>query len=486
MQVSTADRLGGAEAIAMQLHRAYRARQHHAKLAVGRKNTSEPGVIQIRQNVGHAWKRLWWSLHHRLQPYYGRMTGARSLLRMCHRLAEPAGLIDSLCGFEDFRYPGTHRLLELGDDTPDVVHCHNLHGKYFDLRVLPQWSKQTALVLTLHDAWLFTGHCAHSFDCERWRTGCGQCPDLGIYPAIRRDGTDRNWQRKREIFAKSRLFVATPCRWLMDQVERSILSPAVVDARVIPNGVDRSVFRPGNMSAARRALGWPPDADILLFAANGVRKNQWKDFATLRRALNILASRQTDRHLLFVALGDAAPTERFGKVELRFVEFQSDAQTVARHYQSADLYVHAARVDTFPNTILEALACGVPVVAGAVGGIPEQIRPLARGKTTRNDSDGFEADTATGVLVPPGDAEALAEQVTRLLRNDSLRKRMSDNAARDAADRFDHSNQADAYLDWFREIRASQVHDRAGRAKASLRVPDVTRERRNAVAVIQT
>jgi glycosyltransferase involved in cell wall biosynthesis len=460
LQISTADRLGGAEAIALGLHRAYRARRHHATLGVGRKTGCEPGVMHIRQDVGHPWKRLWWGLHHGLQPSYGRTRGARSLLRACQRLAEPAGLWDTLRGIEDFRYPGTHHLLELTDRMPDVVHCHNLHGKYFDLRALPYLSRQTPLVLTMHDAWLMTGHCAHSFDCERWKTGCGQCPDLGIYPPIRRDATAGNRQRKRDIYAKSRLFVATPCRWLMEQVEQSILRPAVVDARVIPNGVDRSIFRPEDKTAARHALGLPLKADILLFAAKGIRDNRWKDFPTLRQALNTLARRSTDRRLVFVALGEAAPAERIGDTELRFVKFQQDARTVARHYQAADLYVHAARVDTFPNTILEALACGVPVVATAVGGIPEQIRSLANGTTTKGLPNGYDAENATGALVPAGDAEALALQIGRLLDDDVLRMRLADNAARDAADRFDHIDQADAYIDWFRAIRAGNAGDR--------------------------
>jgi hypothetical protein len=58
-------------------------------------------------------------------------------------------------------------------------------------------------MLTLHDAWLLSGHCAHSFDCQRWKTGCGECPDLDVYPASPRDATACNWRRKREILAEA-------------------------------------------------------------------------------------------------------------------------------------------------------------------------------------------------------------------------------------------------------------------------------------------
>src|SRR5439155_11546406 len=119
---------------------------------------------------------------------------------------------------------------------PDLVHCHNLHAKYFDLRVLPWLSRQVPVVLTLHDAWMLSGLCCHSFDCERWRTGCGQCPHLTLYPTIYPgipDATHLNWKRKRKIYRRSRLYVATPSRWLMQKVKQSILAPAVIEARVI-------------------------------------------------------------------------------------------------------------------------------------------------------------------------------------------------------------------------------------------------------------
>src|SRR5262249_35811923 len=147
-------------------------------------------------------------------------------------------------GIEDFRYPGSRRLLQLTPQQPDLVHGHNLHGGYFDLRILPELSAQVPVVLTLHDAWLLSGHCSHSFDCERWKTGCGRCPDLTIYPAIRRDATASNGRRKRTIYQRSRLHVAAPCQWLMDKVNESILALGAVETRIIPNGVDRTTFHP--------------------------------------------------------------------------------------------------------------------------------------------------------------------------------------------------------------------------------------------------
>jgi glycosyltransferase involved in cell wall biosynthesis len=363
-------------------------------------------------------------------------------------------VLDTYRGVEDFRFPGTWQLLKLTPQPPDIVHCHNLHGGYFDLRALPWLCQQVPVVLTLHDAWLLSGHCGHSFDCERWKTGCGHCPDLTIYPAIRKDATAYNWRCKQEIYSKSRLYVATPCHWLMKKVEQSMLAPAVAEARVIPHGVDLSIFQPGDRRAARAALNLPQDAMVLLFTANGIRQNLWKDYQTMRAAVAQLAERLHDRRVLFIALGEDAPAERIGHAQVDFVPYQQDRYVVARYYQAADVYVHAAKVDTFPNAVLEALACGTPVVATAVGGIPEQVKgfALAHGGSHSLDLNRSGVDEATGILVPPGHAEWLAHCLELLISDAFLRHRLSTNAACDAQWRFDLNRVVEAYLDWYRAI----------------------------------
>jgi glycosyltransferase involved in cell wall biosynthesis len=112
--------------------------------------------------------------------------------------------------------------------------------------------------------------------------------------------------------------------------------------------------------------------------------------------------------------------------------------------------VHAARADTFPTAVLEALASGVPVIASAVGGIPEQIH--SEGAT------GSGATEPTGVLVPPGDPVALATAIGDLLADDGRRHRLGAAAARDARDRFDAQRQTSVYVDWAEEIVAESAH----------------------------
>ena len=462
LQVNTVDNRGGAARIAWTLHRAYQKLGLRAWMAVGQKFSDDPAVLLIPNQEATAWATRT-GLKAASVALDSGFWGMRRLGKALRSVAELGRMWDLSQGIEDFRYPGTWRLLELTSELPDIVHCHNLHGGYFDLRALSWLNQQVPVVLTLHDAWLLSGHCAHSFDCERWKTGCGHCPDLTIYPAIRRDATAYNWRRRRAIYARSRFYVATPCRWLMQKVEQSVLAPAVLETRVIPYGIDLSVFRPAGRRGVRAALGIPQDAKVLLCAGVGIRRSPWKDWPTMREAVDLVADRLHDQHVLFIALGDDAPAGRVGRAEIRFVPYQDDPKCVAPYYQAADVYVHPAKADTFPNVVLEALACGAPVVATAVGGIPEQVKGLKTSdlRSEQPDWNRYEINQATGILVPPEDPAAMAAGIVSLLTAETLHRQLSENAVQDAHERFDLNRQVQAYLDWYAMILTRRQVERS-------------------------
>ncbi len=440
LQVSTADVAGGAERVAFGLFDQYRELGHESWLVVGTKRTQEANVVELNHaEPRHFWYRLWAHIAAKLDPYAGHMKGAGRSKQWSESLSRPSHWLSWQLGHEYFDFPGTRDLLALAPGSPDIVHCHNLHGPrtedYFDLRMLPWLSQRVPLVMTLHDAWLLSGHCAHSFDCDRWQTGCGKCPDLTIYPALKRDGTAYNWRRKKQIYENSRIYVATPSRWLMKKVEQSILIPAVIEKRVIPNGVDLHTFKSADQRTIRQELGLPIHTPILMFAAYGIRHNRWKDFQTLHQAVIMVAERMAGQPLLFLAIGQESPSERIGNAEIRFLPFEPDPAKMAKYYQAADLYIHAARADTFPTTVLEALACGRPVIASAVGGIPEQVE-----------------EGRTGFLVEVGDQQAMAGRVEQLLRDTSRRIHMGQCAAETARRQFDLERQSNDYLEWYESI----------------------------------
>ena len=427
LQVSTSDIGGGAEKLAWKMFNAFKKYGHKPIMAVGNKRSKEENVIAV-------WQAF--------EKYIGEFLPDRRIREKIklwlHKIRYPIQLYDWYYGKEDYNYPESRETIEQLLLGIDLVQCHNLHGGYFDLRMLPWLCREVPVILLMQDAWLLSGHCAHSFECERWRESCGQCPHLNIYPALRRDSTSNNLRRKAEIFAQCQLYVSAPCNWLMDKIKSSIIAPAIIESRIIPNGVDLTIFRPTNKSAARARLGIPEKAKVLLFVAAGIKNNVWKDYVTMRAAVDQVAACFPTEDVLFIARGENARSEKIGRTEIRFVPYSSTdvlEANIAQYYQAADLYLHAAKADTFPNTVLESLACGTPVVATAVGGITEQI-----------------ADGRSGYLTPRGDAHAMVSSIEELLLNDGKRRMMGDNAVKIARERFDLDIQVNSYLSWYEEI----------------------------------
>jgi glycosyltransferase involved in cell wall biosynthesis len=425
LQVNTSDRGGGAESVALDLHTALAARGVASRLAVGFRRSQIPGVIEISRGSG-ARANL---------RNAARSRGMPRLERIARSLVQAGVLADLARGHEDFRFPESRSLLALATSA-EVVHLHNLHGGYFDLRMLPSLSRLRPVVLTLHDEWTFTGHCALTLGCERWRANCGSCPHLDVYPRLRRDGTDFNLKRKREIWSDSRVHVVAPTRWLLERAKASILQSAATNWSVVSNGVDLDTFKGGDRASTRDALGIPGDASVISFAATAAQTNRFKDFATLERALAALGASEGPP-LVALTVGAEGETKRFGRVEVRRTGFLERAN-VARHFRASDLYIHPARAEAQGLSLMEALATGLPAIATDVGGVPDVVR-----------------DGVTGVLVPPGDADALATAINGLLEDPARRRAMSVAAVTDARLRFGHATQVSAYLGVYASVRSA-------------------------------
>lgn len=436
VQVNTSDVGGGAERVVRDLHDAYLAHGWDAELWVGHLRRGGRGV---RGLGGEA------------TP--GPEPTPTLRWQAARAIRHPGWVPARLVGREYFGYPATERLVAAASNL-DMIQLHNMHGDYFDLRRLPELSRRTAVNITMHDAWLTTGHCAHSLGCSRWEIGCGSCPDLSIYPSARRDATDANFAAKREIFTKSSLFVTTPSQWLLGRLARSMLAPAIVDAQVIPNGVDTRVFTPGDRADARLRLGLAPDELVLLTVGNLLGTNPFKDFRTLRAAVEAVAANSPAVSLL--AVGAPAGEETIRSVRHRGTGVIDDDAALALHYRAADVYLHAARADTFPSAVLEAMASGVPVVATNVGGIPEQV-----------------LDRVTGYLVQPADVTGMAQATRRLVEDPVMREAMGRAAISRVASAFALTHQNARHIDWMTKIATVRRTSRAQPAdrRTQLRQP---------------
>ena len=443
--VNAKDYGGGAEIIARSLMEGLQERGHVSWMAVSRVFAPGPTiqVLPSPNNYHSGWVKKGLTIgqniraNDRVPDYFKRLSWL-----FTHILTRPKWLYQRWRGVEDFNFPGSRQILDLVPFHPDIVHLHNLHGGYFDLRYLSELSNSVPVVITLHDEWLYTGHCAYSLDCSRWQIGCGHCPYLDIYPAINRDATRFNWRRKKQIYQQSKLSLVTPSLWLKNRLKESILGE--MDVTVIPNGIDLNVFKPpSERQLIRKELGISINSFVILAVVQ--KWSRFKDYRTVRNAVENLAAHTNHPQIEFLNLGAAENrASTIGRIRSREITHISDQAELAKYYQAADVFLHAANSDNFPTTILESLASGTPVVATSIGGIPEQV-----------------VDGETGFLVPGGDSRAMAWRTKRLIDDSEFRIQMGKKAADAAKTHFAKEKMVAEYLklysawiqDWKNSIR---------------------------------
>lgn len=315
----------------------------------------------------------------------------------------------------------------------DVLNLHWIAG-FLDYRdFFRQLPPSLPVVWTLHDMNAFTGGCHYDENCGKFLQQCGACPQLDSSEP--QDLSRHIWLRKREAFSfpgAQRLQLVTPSRWLAEEAKKSaLLSERTVT--VIPNGIDVDRFQPRDRQAARAKYGIPPEVKMVLFVADSTGERR-KGLKTL---LEALAAFENSEDLLFVAIGGGLIEEDLG-VRLKNIDFVGDESALSFLYSAADVFVVPSLQDNLPNTAVEALACGVPTIGSNVGGIPEIVR-----------------DGKTGILVPPGDSQALGQAIITLLGDLKLRALMARESRLVALEEYSFKIQARRYSDLYEEILAS-------------------------------
>lgn len=404
LQISQFDLSGGAEQMAWDLHRSYRACGHESRLLVGWKRSTRPDVVGFMPGNGGGANFTWRVIKH----------------------------LERKFGIQALGYPWIRRWWRKHGKDWDIVHLHNMHGGYFDLGILPLMARESKVVITLHDCWLFTGHCAHPMECNRWQVGCGRCPDLARYPGIERDSTRFNWRRKRRLLQQAHPTLVAPSQWLADLVAQSPVLEGL-PCRVIYNGIDTDRFSPGNRIDTRRQLRLPNDKMLLLYVANkGLNATLYKDSELLLSVLRRLIADGTMRHIHLVVVGGyrALPED----LESYVTQFDYLSEGLELVYQASDVAVYPTKADNCPLVPLEAMSSGMPVISTAVGGVPELV-----------------VDGETGYLVAPGDADGFAEAIRRCLDRDK-RSELSRAARQRVEAKFSLTQMTRQYIDLYREL----------------------------------
>ena len=329
------------------------------------------------------------------------------VIRPWHRLESLIRRVTSRVGLNDIHRVSSFKIKQhQWLKEADILHFHATHCGFISYLALPFLITNKPTIFTLHDMWCLTGHCVHSFDCDRWKIGCGNCPYLDAYPPIRRDATHIEWKLKDWVYSRSNLTIVAPSTWLTQQAKQSMLKRFPIHR--IPNGVDIQAYQPLDPEKCRSLLGIPPDKKVLMFASVNL-ENSLKGGDLLMKALQSLpASLKAEALLLLLGSRGERIAEAAG-IPILNLGYVSNDRVKAIAYSAADLFVHPALADNFPLVLQESMACGTPMVSFKVGGVPDLVRP-----------------DITGYLAEPENAKDLCDGIVQLLEDELLRSHMSD------------------------------------------------------------
>lgn len=303
---------------------------------------------------------------------------------------------------------------------PDIVQLHNIHDHFLNYRLLFEYLNKTDIkvVWTFHDCWAFTGHCFHFVkkNCERWKTGCHDCPLKDEYPRTWTDRSKKNYYLKKHLFGECKNLTIVSCsEWMDTFVKSSFLKEK--EMTIIKNGVDLTTFKPyftktSNTNRRFRILAvssvWSPDKGEL-------------DIYKLRTLLA-----QNDYEITMIGL--SADQLKSLPVGITGIQRTQNVHELAQLYSTSDVLINPTYADTFPTVNLESLACGTPVITYKTGGSPEAI------------------DEKTGIVVEQGDVNGLAEAIMKLktspLSAEDCRKR--------AEEQFDKNKCFEKYIELYK------------------------------------
>jgi glycosyltransferase involved in cell wall biosynthesis len=306
---------------------------------------------------------------------------------------------------------------------PDVIIAGNIHNARWPVSFLHDLRAAAPVIAYMHDCHFATGRCAYAGTCKLYQIGCNEtCPTAHQYPALAPELIHDAWLERRRVFGKGGIPLVANSHWT-----RRFALEAIPDARaeVIHYGVDTEIFRPGDKADARRRLGIPDDRVVILGGA-----------------VNLQDIRKGGVHLqtIFERLGKevhgivlGANSEGIaGAQPLGLVSSQRKVRLI---YRAADIFVNTSLDEAFGQMMLEAAACGLPIVAFDAGG----VRDISR-------------QDVNALLVPRGDVEQLVQAAQFFVRDAVARERFGAEGRRIAVNEFSLARQAETWTHYLFEL----------------------------------
>jgi glycosyltransferase involved in cell wall biosynthesis len=278
----------------------------------------------------------------------------------------------------------------------DIIHLHWINQGFLSLKELKKlFHLGKPLVWTLHDMWPYTGGCHYSGNCIYFKNQCGNC--FYLRKPSTSDLSNKIFRKKEKLYSGSPLTFVGCSKWMTEQSKESTL---LKNFRIesIPNSIDIELYSPGNKIQARQSLGLPIDKKLLLFGAANIFDKR-KGFNYLLQSLEIIKSNypQLAKEMHCFIFGKAKHPY-FVPLTSTNVNYVGSQDQMVELYRAADVFVLPSLQDNLPNTVMEAMSCGLPVVAFNTGGLPEMVK---------HKVNGYLADT--------GDSKDLADGIQFIL-----------------------------------------------------------------------
>lgn len=429
--LNTSDISGGAARAAYRLHKGIAITNNNSTMVVKYKYSNDPYV-------------------HQVIPQHPNYSIEASIFQAIQQIAinqNRTPISDTLFSFP---YPGYDISNTTIIKAADVINLHWINN----FQSVETISKLLALgkpvIWTLHDQWPFTGGCHYSAGCEEYTNRCKACPQLKDNKYDLPFNVQQNKIRK---YKKNNLTIVTPSKWLADCARKStVFSDLRVE--VIPNSIEIDVFKPISKEQAKVSLGIIPDAITLLFGSDS-NKSPRKGFDQLLKSIlhciqhdyvkELIEKRRLN--MLTFGRGDEG-LRNVGIPVVSLAHIDSD-EKLANIYSAADIFLLPSLEDNLPNTMLESMACGTPIVAFEVGGIPDAIQ-----------------NGVTGYLAPCFSSDRFGDFMVNLITNESIRTQMSLNCRELIRNNFQINHQADKYLELFDDIlKDNKVNSKTAKYK---------------------
>jgi len=353
--INTSEKKGGAAVACGRLMRALQKADAEADMLVRDKSTDNPHVIAANKGKTAHWLNQFRFVWERLSIFLQNGLDRKNLFAV--------SIANS--GIPLAAHPAVK--------SADIIHLHWINQGFLSLNQIKKLAKTgKPIVWTMHDMWPATGICHHSRECESYHTRCEKCMFLGNKQS--KDLSTRVFLRKKEIWANANIHFVTCSRWLEKRTRASaLINPNNVQA--IPNPLDTGFYSPKDKNEARKQFGLPPNKKLILYgAANVTDKRKGIDYYV--DACRILSEKypRANEELELVFFGQAKENiDGLFPFPIHQTGYLTDDETIRNLYNAVDLFVTPSLEENLPNTIMESMSCGTPVVGFSIGGIPEMI-----------------------------------------------------------------------------------------------------------------